>query len=398
MSLSTVSQTSEFRAARVFTLYRVVSRLYFYLPVLLVFFLSRHMNYLEIGVLLAAYSVVVGAMEGISLRVASRFTLRHTLAVAEIVKAIGLFLLFMSETFTQMLLAQIVCGTGYVLALGIDSALLSRSVNSKELYATTETRSHGLVLTSIMLSGVVGGAIAQFFGVEVALLLSIPCALAAGGLALYFEEPEKSHGAETPAKRGDLLLYLKTRPELIRHVMNYALIRGIFMALFVAVFPVVYFVNLKTPLALFGVVLGGYTFVSVMASKHHQRIKAMLGERNLDASAYASLLGVVVLLNTQEIAQGFVYLAPVLLGYSAGITRPKAVVAFHAACSEAYRAKVVALAEWGCALVTALLIAGSGACMHFYGIQNGLMSLMWVVIVIVTVSTGYMWRAAMPAS
>ncbi len=279
-----------------------------------------------------------------------------------------------------------------MISLGVDSALLSRAIGDHDTYSDIETKSHSLALSSIMVSGVVGGALAQFSGAESTIALSILATLSAAWIAMRFTEVPVKGDVTYPVRVGQAITELWRNADLRRYFINYCVVRGMFMAIFVAFFPLVYFVQMKTPLMLFGLVLGGYTFISVISSKYHQQIFNAVGNFTAIVFAYIGLLGVAALLAFHREVEGFAYLAPPLLGYAAGITRPKAITTFHKMYSEKYRAKILTMAESGSAIVTAAMILSVYVFMYYQGIEAGMLGLGVLIASILIPLTVYMLK------
>lgn len=382
-----------YKLENVFVAYRVISRLYFYLPILVVYFISRGIGYLEIGLLIATYSLLVGLLDGRVKSISKLLGLKKTIATGELLKATGLGVLFYADNFSGLLLGQLFSGAGYLLTIGIDSQLLSRGLNNKDRYSAIETRSHSFVLLSIMISGVFGGFAAHLFGPSAAIAISIPGPIISALIALQFRESEVSikHESRTQSESTKTL----ENKALLFYVTNYAIVRGIFMAVFVAYFPIIYFVKLETPLLIFGIVLGGYTLVSVLASKNHLTIFSVVGERTALGMAYFLLITVVILIATSSKSGWLVYLAPVLLGYAAGITRPATISLLSKHCDDSLRDYLMSKSESVCAVLTALIVISVNTIIQYFGIDAGLFYLATLTILILTllgILNGYQKR------
>lgn len=381
---------SAHRNVRIFVLYRAVSRLYFYLPILVVFFLASGQNYLQIGVLLASYSLIVGLLEVPAGALADRFGYKALIIAGELFKAAGLAGLAYAGNFIELLAGQVLCGLGYVAASGADSALLYRSLGNQDLYTRIETRSHSVVLASILVSGVVGGIVAHYFGPGGAVVISIPAALSAVLISAGFSTvPVRAPGEKLSAARLSIASILWRNPVLFRHFLNYGVTRAVLMAVFVAYLPVVYFVETRVPLHVFGVLLGSYTLVSILCSRNHARIVVRLGEHGAMLAAYLSLGLAVLLITVPTSIEWLVYGAPMLLGYAAGVTRPIAMSVFNALCEDDHRARLLSAAEAACAIITVILIVSVNALIHFKGVRTGLAGLAFLVLALLAPATSH---------
>ena len=153
-----------------FYLYRFVSRLSFYVPVLVVYFLAMEMTITQIAILVAAY----GAMTTIAslppvTTITRRFTPKKMLMMGEILKGISVGLTFFSSQIAQsnvshfyvLLIAQLIGGVGYSFAAGSDGRFLFTycKENNIEDYKTHEAKSSSTVFLSFLGAGVIGGIV-----------------------------------------------------------------------------------------------------------------------------------------------------------------------------------------------------------------------------------------------
>ncbi|MCW5231583.1 hypothetical protein D8B34_24505 [Verminephrobacter eiseniae] len=109
--------------------YRVVSRLYFHLPVLFLLFWSLRAEYSTVTLLLAVYSGASTLAADLAPRLGRIMQAMRLVLLGEGMKSLGLALLVIGTmpgavSLPMLLLGQLVGGTGFALALTADGGLL----------------------------------------------------------------------------------------------------------------------------------------------------------------------------------------------------------------------------------------------------------------------------------
>lgn len=352
-----------------------MSRLYFYLPVLVIYFIAHDQSFLNIGLLLCAYSLTIMVFEKLSNKLVEKISAKFSIIFGEIIKACGLALLAYGTNFSQFFIAQILIGLGYSIAFSGDSSLISRSLINGENHSRVQKIAHILVLVCVVAASIIGGIVAQFYGAENAILISLPPPLLAAFAACFFIEPLKSAVGSSQAVRGSGYFWLASSPRLLVNILSYGVSRAIFMSMFVAFIPVAYLILFKVPLSVFGLVIGSYTVVSILSASYSSVVCRLLGESLTMTVSYAFLVMAGVFLVFQGPLPQLLYLSPVLMGFAAGITRPLAVAQFSRQVAMHERGRALTLAESVNAVFTVLLTLAICEVMDVYGIENGLIVL-----------------------
>ena len=363
------------RNAKIFLIYRVVSRLYFYLPVLVIYFIGHDQSFLNIGLLLCAYSLMIMVFEKSSNKLVEKSSAKFSIIFGEIIKACGLALLVYGSDFSQFFIAQILIGLGYSIAASGDSSLISRSLINGENHNQVQKTAHILVLVCVVGASIIGSIVAQFYGAESAILISLPPPLLAVLVACFFIEPVKSTVGSSPTVRRSGYFWRARSSGLLVSILNYGVSRAIFMSMFVAFIPVAYLILFKVPLSVFGLVIGSYTVVSILTASYSSVVCRLLGERLTMTVSYAFLVMAGVFLVFQGPLPQLLYLSPVLMGFAAGMTRPLAVAQFSRQVDMQDRGRALTLAESVNAVFTVLLTLAICEVMDVYGIENGLIVL-----------------------
>src|SRR6218665_1647490 len=113
------------RNIRLFMAYRVVSRLYFHLPVLFLLFWSLRAEYSTVTLLLAVYSGASTLAADLAPRLGRIMQAMRLVLLGEGMKSLGLALLVIGTMPGAVsLLGRLVGGTGFALALTADGGLL----------------------------------------------------------------------------------------------------------------------------------------------------------------------------------------------------------------------------------------------------------------------------------
>lgn len=365
----------------VFLMYRAISRLYFYLPVLVVYFMTANYDFLDIGLLLSSYSVTVIVLEYPTQALINRIGAKVTIIAGEILKAIGLLTLVDSLEFTQLFAAQILIGTGYALAAGGDSALIASTLSKGSDFDRVQRTAHIVVLVAVVMACVTGGWVAQLLGADAAIRISIVPPLLAAIVACAFSD-RRSQSKEPSSKLQKLPMKVILRPELLVAIFNYGVSRAIFMSLFVAFIPFAFLVLFKVPLTVLGAIIGAYTLASILTASYSARICQLLGERLTVTISYILLIAAGLLLVYQGPLPALFYISPVLMGFAAGITRPLMIAQFSRQAEAHERGRVLSLAESMNGAFTILLILSICKAMDLYGIETGLKILAALITVL----------------
>lgn len=363
------------RNTRLFYLYRSVSRLYFYLPVLVLYFFVQGASYLDIGVLLCVYSLSVMVFERPTNKLIEVLGTKRVIVIGELIKAVGLGLLVFGQQGVYFIIAQLLIGAGYALAVGGDAALMSRCLLTAEDQGRVQKKAHVIVLVCVITASVVGGVVAQLYGPRTAILISVVPPLLAALSACFFIEPPAVRGHVSHGTTNSGYLWLARSPALLMSVLSYGTSRAIFMSMFVAFIPLAYLILFKVPLAIFGVIMGIYTIVSIFTASYSPVICRRLGERLTVVLSYLFLTLAGGLLVYQGPVPQMVYLSPILMGFAAGITRPLAVVQFNRLADLQGGGRALTLGESVNALITLALILTICKVMDVYGLETGLVVL-----------------------
>lgn len=355
-------------AARAFYCYRVLSRSYFHLPILWVWFVEGHgVRVWTAALLLAVYSATLTFGAPLATRLRGLLPGTRSMLAGEVIKIAGLLgLVFAGGDVAGVVAAQLVGGIGYSLAQGPDSVLLRSLFKDGEAgeYSGHESRSMSLVFVAVLLAGVAGGYLytwhpaAPFLASVCTCALAIAAALAmdrlaaatgmtggrppaasatgsapgdgkaadgrAGDGASRASAARDGNGASgqagTPAPRPRLASLTAADWQWMAY---YAMVRGLAVASFVALLPMVFFVDLRVQVSLFGLVLGSFSLFAYLSGRYGTRVVRSLPDLAVPLISAAVLAGAFALFAASD-EIGLALAGMALLGAANGVVRPLA--------------------------------------------------------------------------
>lgn len=325
---------------RIFS-YGVVSRLYFHLPVLFVFLLLRDYGILAVEVLLAVYGVALTLASWAGQSLPATLSQRAIIAFGEALKAVGLALIVVSTSYWAAFAGQVLAGAGFGLTAGRETALL-RAVAPPDRATVLQGNLQSYIFLSTLVGGVLG-AVLFTWAQSLPFLASIASILVAAAIVAAVREPARTTSAAGPAgatsaaspagatsapgragapqappspatgeadRRGGRGIW----------VAYYVVSRALAMALFVGFLPYLFFVQLRLPVAWFGVVLGLYSVTAFFSARYVSRAGQVIG--NLTAAVLSALLILVAVVLFAQGGRAAALVGIAVLGLGAGGIRP----------------------------------------------------------------------------
>lgn len=398
------------RATRVFYGYRVLSRAYFHLPILWVWFVEDHRVRVWVAaILLATYSATLIFGAPIARRLQHYLPPARSMLVGEIVKAAGLLGLVLSGgNVPGVIAAQLVGGIGYSLAQGPDSVLLRSLYNDDETteYSSHESRSMSLVFVSVLAAGVAGGFLygwvpaSPFIASICTSVLAVGAAMIMGRLAaasgMLDRASAAAPGPAAGAAAGNGDQPRRGRQAILtagdwQWMLYYAMVRGLALAAFVALLPMVFFVDLKVHVSVFGVVLGSFSLFAYLSGRYGTRAVKGLPDPLIPLLSAVALAGAFSLFAAAHIF--IVALAGMaLLGTVNGVVRPLAMSRLQSIPKRSAAARGVAVAtmERCYGALNAVAIVAGGVIADRGGVARAL----WTYAAL-SAAFGILWLAAM---
>lgn len=316
-----------------FVLYRVTSRLYFHLPVLFLHLYTSQIGFYNVIFLLALYGMVTMVSANLGTALLPYMHQKNIIAFGELLKAAGLVLMILGTRvggtdFWVILLAQIVGGCGFSLAISIDSSLLRTITTGApgNAFANIQARSQSLMFIATLFAGSIGGILFSYEA-HWPFYASFFVALASAALIFSIREDAAPIVVAAPGKKPP-----KTPPKLDKDQLFwmrfYSLSRAFTLAPFIGFLPF-YFIMIGVDPFLFGAVLGLFTLSGFIAALYTNAFLKRFGINALMTVTICSMLASMLLFGFSESLSdlGFDYfpvglLAIGLLGLGSGGVRP----------------------------------------------------------------------------
>lgn len=361
-----------------FYLYRFISRLSFYVPVLVVYFLEMNLGITQIAILIAAYGgmTTLTSLPPITKHLTSKFTPKKILMMGETLKAVSVGITYFSSDivstvnshFWVLLIAQFIGGIGYSFAAGSDGRFLYTYCKEYNIpnYKQHEARSSSTVFLSFLGAGVVGG-IVSMVNIRLPFLLTLPAHIVCTILAASFKDVKQMKNEDEKKKEKSTLVQELKNGELVSHMLYYSVSRAIIITLNVSIFPVYFFQTLEIPVWLFGIIFGSYTLTSFFVGKSTIKLRERFGEQKFSLFLVGCVLCTLVLL--AFVHSKLVVLAPIIMYIMTGAIRPHTTTRINAAVKDdKNRANIIALMEGGFGFFNVVFVLICYAIMQSYDI------------------------------
>ncbi|PPF55892.1 hypothetical protein C5D04_16095 [Rathayibacter sp. AY1D2] len=341
-------------AAGLITVYRIVSRAYFHLPVVAVFLLARGYPILAVALLLALYGVVAALADGPLSPLTRRLSSAGALVVGEGVKALGLVVIVLDADPVAVVISQLLAGCGFSLTAGRDAALAS-SLRAGADARRQETRVQSGMFLASFGAGVLGAASLALWD-RLPFLLSALVSCAALAVVLLARLPLGASAASGVAARAVRPAVL---PAAVRFwSLYYSVNRAVLLAAYTFVIPLLLFQELRLTLPAFGLVLGLYTLAGLAAA----RLSPLIAGTPLvfRLTALTQVLGLAL---TTLGVLGAAIAGLALLGIAGGFVRPATMIALAPAMNgleDGARVAVMRGLERNQGILQAVLLVGAG--------------------------------------
>lgn len=294
------------RDIRLFVAYRVVSRLYFHLPVLFLHLYLVDLGLYRVIALLAIYGLVTTVTSGLGGRLLGVMSEKKVVATGEMMKACGIMLLLGGTRLADvdmnlLVLAQIVGGTGFSVALSTDSSLLrtlAGAAGDAALFMRAQTRSQSQMFIATLVAGSTGSILFDyqpFWPFYASLAASVVSTL----LVLMIREPQVASRPAAAPRPGALVFGSSQR----FWMGFYSLSRAFTLAPFVGFLPF-YFIMVDVDPLLFGAVLGLFTLSAFATSVAVNGFTRRFGVTALMAATLACMFSAMLVLGCSEMLAG----------------------------------------------------------------------------------------------
>lgn len=376
MLASDVLRREERKNQHLFFAYRVISRCYFHLPVLLFYFWNIEIGMYRIIFLLAIYGLASTFSAGITAGLLKAFSPRRIVAAGELTKALGLLLLLWSTRQSEvnlpaLALAQIVGGVGFTVALTTDAGLLRQVTGGDQArFMQMQSASQSWMFIATLVAGSLGSVLFDY-NPQWPFLAAVVMSLLAAGCILAIGIEEVAPG---PAATG-VPQKLAVRKDQRFWMLFYAISRAFTLAPFIGFIPF-YFIMVNVDPLLFGAVLSCFTLSAWAAIKVGQLILSRYGVTALLAITALLMIGSLWLFGSSERLAGLGIdyfltglIALALLGFGSGAIRPVTMANLDlSANTPAERTQIFSRMELDFGIANALLLAIGGWLLVEHGI------------------------------
>lgn len=372
-----------------FYLYRFTSRLSFYVPVLVVYFLVMDMSITQIAILISAYGFMT-TMTSIPpvTTITKNISPKNMLISGEILKGISVGLTYFSSElannnsthFSILLIAQLIGGIGYSFAAGSDGSFLFKYCRDNDIkeYKTHEAKSSSIVFLSFLGAGVIGGFVSTI-DVRLPFLLTLPAHIICAILVFTFKDLKKEEKNKKEVKEKGTLIKELSNNTLVSHMLFYSISRAIIMTLAVSIFPFYFFKTLNISVALFGIILGSYTLTGFFVGKSTIKLRKKFGEHRFSFILIGCVVTTLILLCF--IHNKIIVFAPFIMYIMAGAVRPHSMTRINEAVKEEKnRSTIIALTEGAFGLINVIMVLICFSVLQTYDIYAVFKMLLLLVI------------------
>lgn len=243
--------------------YRILSRAYFHLPILILFFNKLNYSISQILILILTYSVT----SFIYLLIKDKFdpfkTISSQVYVSELMKIIGLSLMIFCIKYENILLAQICLSLSYSLGVGIDNTIINCEFTGMVKH-NIQAKSNSYMFISLLFSGIIGGFV---FSINYLypFILSLISSVIIIFISFKFTQLSLIPTMSSDYEISNIDHHRQSNNMIINY---YALTRGIILTLFISVVPILLMGHAIKPLY-FVLILSTYTLSGFISSRYY---------------------------------------------------------------------------------------------------------------------------------
>lgn len=257
----------------------------FWLPVFVLFFIDRGLNYTQIMILPVVTAVTQLILEMPTGIFADKFGRKKTILIGRICCIISLVLYYYaySDLFILFILAAIFFGATLAFTSGTESAFIYdtlKDLKKEKLYKKIEGKALSLRWFAMGIGAFFGGFVAKI-SLSFTLIQLIISTIISLFIVLSFKEPKK-HKKTT---KGQYLLHLK---ESVKFAFSHKKIKWLilFYGIMIGVMVInhrffqPYMQQTGIDLKYFGIIYMVFLFVSAIASRYAYKIEFKIGQKN----------------------------------------------------------------------------------------------------------------------
>lgn len=264
------------------------SSLYFYLPVLTIYYQQRGLSFLQIGTLWGVTTITIFLSEIPTGLFADKFGRKASVIMAMAFQLLGEILFLFANNYLFFIFIQVIAGLGFAFQSGCIQALVYDFL--KDQNRESEMKKIWGSINSLGQAGFIVGALASSFIVSyptrsriiLAIVFTIVSVSAALIVSLFLKEPLKEyhHGEKSPIKMfKESLAIIKNSP-LIRKVILFGLFTTPFLA-YLNTFQPPYFALSKTPLSWLGITRAIAGVIAILCLQYAYKLEHRFKEKGV---------------------------------------------------------------------------------------------------------------------
>ena len=267
-------------------LFKLFAGVVFFAPVLMLFKEANGVSHSEIFYLQIAFAMSMVLLEVPTGYFADVYGRKASMVAGAMLQVIGIGAFSVAYGFWSFMLVEVVMGFGIALYSGANSALVYESLkeqNQELEYPKVWGNMQFYNVMMVGLSSVIGGVIADSFGMRYTIYASVPFYFLMVLVALSFNEPKRT---KVELKKGYGKAFLKQVKEILmeQKALKWIIVySALVLAFNQSVYPMYqnYFELIELDLVYFGLVFASFQVVSAFSSKFAHKAEASMGKRNI---------------------------------------------------------------------------------------------------------------------
>lgn len=301
---------------RLFHLYRLLSTSYLFLPVLVVFFQARGLDFTEIALLNSVYALTAIVFEVPTGALADRFGRCRAMLLGSLLMALGCVVDFGGRGFWTFALGEGLLALGITLTSGADSAYLYdllRSAGREHEYRGHEGSATAAKLLGAAAALVAGGLIGRHSPATTYAVSAAVCGVAAL-VAMMMREPafEREEDSAFFSGMAHAARAVVVQPSL-RFAVGFSVLLFTLLRMGLYLYPA-YLTGAGMNVAWVGIVLAALSLVGAVAAARIEGIRRLLGE-----SRMVWVMPILLALSYVLLGRFFAYWGVALLAVQAAV-------------------------------------------------------------------------------
>lgn len=256
----------------------------FFMPIVVVFFLSNNLSFTQIMLLQTVYSVVIVLMEVPTGAVADVMGRKVSILAGAILTAGGCALYATGYSFYQFIVAEITWGVGSTFLSGALSAFLYETLQELEIseqYKKIDGKASMIALISVAGSSLVGGYLGDIH-LRIPFYVTVACFSLSVFFALRFTEPKKTRESKISLRHYVHVIKLSSIECITNARIRWILLCSAGLNTFILIarwFYQPYMQDIGIDITYFGVVFMGFSLFAALNSRYAYKYEGKVGNK-----------------------------------------------------------------------------------------------------------------------